>query len=259
MAEVFRQLVVSSSTEITLRVNKDLHTFSIDRHALTEICNELLDRYASQIESALADAGIAPHDVSQCLLLGHFSRVPLFHDVHQQLGIQCVAKPIDPVTLACGVAQVSGSELFSNSLPLPLRVVPNGCLHSGVALALSNDSQIDPRRMQIVIPRLTALPIQLKKRIKVLPRSSRQYLKVVEVDETNQSHQIVSEIVIEPSKQPKEVVVKLFVNEDGLLSLSTDQSNSTTHPNLDLQTIDHSRMSLKEIQKWRSWCQALQM
>ena len=76
-----RALTTTPETRVVLRVDRKSYSVKVTRPLFDELTRGLLARTRSNVELALADAGLAPSDIDELLLVGGSTRMPMVRDL----------------------------------------------------------------------------------------------------------------------------------------------------------------------------------
>jgi molecular chaperone HscC len=91
-----RRLSEAESVQMTLRHGGKALSFDLTRAEFETLCEPLLARARAPIERALRDARVRPEDLSQVILAGGASRMPMFRKLIARLFRRMPAQQINP-------------------------------------------------------------------------------------------------------------------------------------------------------------------
>lgn len=120
-----KELSFAESTQINLpylssKGSEPLHMdLTLTRAEFQRMTKDLLDRMAGPVEHALSDAGIAPSELGQVLLVGGSTRIPAVQDVVRRLTGKEPSRSINPDECVAKGAAVLGNTLSGESM-LPI-------------------------------------------------------------------------------------------------------------------------------------------
>lgn len=178
-----RALTTTPETRVVLRVDRKSYTVKVTRPLFDGLTRGLLARTRSNVELALADAGLAPSDIDELLLVGGSTRMPMVRDLLTSMigrPPRAGGNPDEAVALGAAVqaallaaarsappaapraaAQPAGAERPDPTvtpLPAPARPV---AIHDVTALGLGVVT-VDPRTGRtynyVLLPRNSPIP-----------------------------------------------------------------------------------------------------
>lgn len=137
-----KELSFAESTQINLpylssKGNEPLHMdLILTRAEFWRLTNDLLERMSGPVERALSDAGIAPSELGQVLLVGGSTRIPAVQDVVRRLTGKEPSRSINPDECVAKGAAVLGNTLSGDAM-LPMAGGNNILLLDVIPLSLS--------------------------------------------------------------------------------------------------------------------------
>ena len=137
-----KELSTADSTQINLpyltsKGNEPLHMdLMLTRSEFGRLTQPLLDRLAGPVNSALNDAGLAPSELGQVLLVGGSTRIPAVQDMVRRLTGKEPSRNINPDECVAKGAAVLGNTLSGDSM-LPMAGGNNILLLDVIPLSLS--------------------------------------------------------------------------------------------------------------------------
>lgn len=137
-----KELSSAESTQINLpylssKGNEPLHMdLILTRAEFWRLTNDLLERMSGPVERALSDAGIAPSELGQVLLVGGSTRIPAVQDVVRRLTGKEPSRSINPDECVAKGAAVLGNTLSGDAM-LPMAGGNNILLLDVIPLSLS--------------------------------------------------------------------------------------------------------------------------
>ena len=137
-----KELSTADSTQINLpyltsKGNEPLHMdLMLTRSEFGRLTQPLLDRLAGPVYSALNDAGLAPSELGQVLLVGGSTRIPAVQDMVRRLTGKEPSRNINPDECVAKGAAVLGNTLSGDSM-LPMAGGNNILLLDVIPLSLS--------------------------------------------------------------------------------------------------------------------------
>ena len=101
---------------ISMNANGPLHfDMNLTRAKFDELTHDLVERTAEPVKRALSDAGLAPSELGQVLLVGGSTRIPSVQDKVKQLTGKEPSKTLNPDECVALGASVQGGKLFSDA------------------------------------------------------------------------------------------------------------------------------------------------
>ena len=101
---------------ISMNANGPLHfDMNLTRAKFDELTHDLVERTAEPVKRALSDAGLAPSELGQVLLVGGSTRIPSVQDKVKQLTGKEPSKTLNPDECVALGASVQGGKLAGDS------------------------------------------------------------------------------------------------------------------------------------------------
>lgn len=243
-----RALLLQPETQLRFHVNNRQVALPVSRELFTAACADMLTMLQEMIESTIQRAGVAPEQISRCLLIGSLARFPAVTKAIRRTLETSQLIPIDQTSIACGIAGAVADGFTEGTEPL------QGCAAHDIGVLVWDDVK-GRHRAATVIPSGATLPAKTARRLRPSNQSHSNSLTFVEsADHEQKAWRALGSCRLDDMLQAGAVESRFTLDTSGLLHIGIGNPQEGGRP---VPAMPEPTIPSEDVEGWRSWVESL--